>query len=112
VGDSYEAVQQFNDDAFSRIIHDPPTLSLAGDLYSGQFYRQLRRVLRSKGRLFHYVGDPDSRSGRNVTRGVVSRLQEAGFRRVLPRPQAFGVIAWGSKRRSGWVPLARHPPGI
>ncbi|NLD73912.1 MAG: spermine synthase, partial [Chloroflexi bacterium] len=45
------------------------------------------------GRLFHYVGDPDSKSGRSVTRGVVQRLGEAGFRDVRPRPQAFGVLA-------------------
>jgi hypothetical protein len=68
--------------------------SLAGELYSGEFYRHLYRVLARKGRLFHYVGDPDSRSGRNVTRGVVRRLQEAGFGRVVRKPRAFGLVAY------------------
>ena len=66
---------------------------MAGELYSGEFYRDLFRVLKRKGRLFHYIGDPDSRSGRNVTRGVVRRLQDAGFSRIVRKPGAFGLIA-------------------
>ena len=38
VGDSYELIQTFPDTYFSRVIHDPPTFSLAGDLYSSIFY--------------------------------------------------------------------------
>jgi predicted methyltransferase len=94
VGDSFDMIPQFEDGAFARILHDPPTFSLAGDLYSGEFYRHLYRVLKPKGRLFHYVGDLDSRLGRNVVRGVVRRLQEAGFARIVRRSEAFGVVAY------------------
>jgi hypothetical protein len=93
IGDSFDVVQEFEDESFTRIIHDPPELALAGHLYSGEFYRQLRRVLRRGGRLFHYVGNPESRSGGTVMRGVVRRLQESGFARVRRCPQAFGVVA-------------------
>jgi predicted methyltransferase len=93
LGDSAEVVQELQDGAFARIVHDPPAFSLAGDLYSGAFYRQLYRVLGRGGRLFHYVGNAASGSGRRVTRGVQQRLHEAGFSRVLPRPEAFGVLA-------------------
>lgn len=94
VGDSFEEVQAFEDGAFSRILHDPPMFSLAGDLYSGECYRHLFRILKPKGRMFHYIGDLESRSGRNVVRGVVRRLQEAGFRRIVRKPGAFGVVAY------------------
>jgi predicted methyltransferase len=94
VGDAYDVIQEFADQTFSRVIHDPPMFSLAGDLYSSEFYVQLFRVLRSSSRLFHYIGDPKSRSGRNVTRGVVRRLQDSGFKRVKPYPGAFGVLAY------------------
>ena len=87
-------VQSFDEQSFSRIIHDPPMFSLAGDLYSGECYRHLFRVLKPRGRVFHYIGDLDSRSGRNVTRGVVRRLQDAGFARILRKPGAFGVVAY------------------
>ncbi|HEX2515134.1 MAG TPA: hypothetical protein VH257_10545, partial [Chloroflexota bacterium] len=93
MGDSAEVVEELPDGAFARIVHDPPVLSLAGDLYSGAFYRHLHRVLGRGGRLFHYVGNAASGSGRRVTRGVQQRLHEAGFSRVLPRPEAFGVLA-------------------
>lgn len=93
VGDVYEEIEQFDDESFSRVIHDPPMFSLAGDLYSGDFYWQLHRVLRHRGRLFHYIGDLNSKSGQGVMRGVIRRLGEAGFSRVERRPEAFGVLA-------------------
>lgn len=94
MGDSFEQVQEFAEGSFSRIIHDPPMLSRAGELYSGEFYGYLYHALSHRGRLYHYVGDPDSRSGRNITRSVVRRLQEAGFRRVQVKPRAFGLVAY------------------
>ncbi len=93
MGDACEVVQGLEDGAFSRIIHDPPTFSLAGELYSGVFYRQLCRLLARGGRLFHYMGDPNSDRGGRVTRGAVRRLRDAGFARVDRCPKAFGVVA-------------------
>jgi predicted methyltransferase len=94
VGDTVEEIEGFEDGAFARVIHDPPAFNLAGDLYSGAFYRQLFRVLRRGGRLFHYVGDLESKSGRTVVRGAMRRLQGAGFSRVVRRPRAFGLVAY------------------
>ena len=94
MGDAYEVVQTFEDGSFARIIHDPPTFSLAGDLYSGAFYRQLFRVLKRGGRLYHYIGDPNSKASGGVTKGALKRLQEAGFARVVRRPEAYGVVGY------------------
>ena len=94
IGDAFEVVPSLEDGVFSCILHDPPMLSLAGELYSGEFYRDCWRVLRRNGKLFHYIGDPDSKSGARTTKGVVRRLQEAGFNRVIAKPQAFGVTAY------------------
>jgi hypothetical protein len=80
IGDACTEIQTFADACFSRIIHDPPTFQLAGELYSGAFYRELFRVLKANGRLFHYIGSLESKSGHGVARGVVRRLGEAGFR--------------------------------
>lgn len=93
VGDSFEEVATFPDGSFTCIIHDPPTFSLAGDLYSGAYYRELYRILARGGRLFHYIGDLDSVSGQRVTAGVIRRLNEAGFARIVKHRQAFAVIA-------------------
>ena len=100
MGDSAEVVQELPDGAFARIVHDPPVLSLAGDLYSGAFYRHLHRVLGRGGRLFHYVGNAASGSGRRVTRGVQQRLHEAGFSASCPAPRRSG--SWPSSSRGSW----------
>jgi predicted methyltransferase len=94
MGDAYEVVPTFGDEGFDRIIHDPPVFSLAGELYSGVFYRELYRILKRGGRLFHYIGNLDSKSSGTVVRGALKRLQEAGFTRVVRRQEAFGVVAY------------------
>lgn len=94
IGDSSEKIHDFEERTFSRIIHDPPMFSLAGDLYSAEFYRQLYRVLSNAGKLFHYIGDLESKSGLRVVRGVERRLREAGFTRISHRPEAFGLVAY------------------
>ena len=93
VGDCFDVVEGYPDESFSCVVHDPPIMSLAGDLYSTDIYREFHRVLRRNGRLFHYIGDPEGKMGANVTRGVLRRLQDAGFSRVERRPEAFGVVA-------------------
>jgi predicted methyltransferase len=92
IGDSFDELPKLPDESFARIFHDPPTFRLAGDLYSLAFYRQLFRVLKRGGRLYHYIGDLESTSGRVVAKGAVKRLQEAGFSRVERRPEAFGLV--------------------
>ncbi len=94
IGDSDDAIQDFDDESFDYVLHDPPTMQLAGNLYAADFYRDVYRVLRRGGRMFHYIGDPKSPYGSRTTKGVVKRLGEAGFKKVLPRPLAFGVLAF------------------
>jgi predicted methyltransferase len=94
VGDAYDLIRDLPDGRFTRIIHDPPTFSLAGELYSGEFYRQCYRVLSRGGRMFHYTGNLKSGEGNQVARGATRRMQEAGFTRVVPKPEAFGVLGF------------------
>lgn len=94
MGDALEVIEKLEEGRFSTVVHDPPTFSLAGHLYSLEFYEQVHRVLTRTGRLFHYIGDLQSRSGAGVARGVRQRLIEAGFERVVDKEWAFGLMAY------------------
>ena len=93
LGHCWDVIETFKDGSFDQIIHDPPMFNMAGELYSAPFYKELHRVLRNKGQLFHYIGNPNSKSGSINTRGTQRRLKEVGFKRVSARPQAFGLLA-------------------
>ena len=69
------------DESVDAVLHDPPRFGIAGELYSQAFYDQLARVLRRRGRLFHYTGAPNRlTTGRDVPAEVARRLQRSGFR--------------------------------
>ncbi len=66
--------------SFDAVLHDPPRVGIAGELYSQAFYDHLARVLRRKGRLFHYTGSPNKlTTGRDMPNEVMKRLRRAGF---------------------------------
>lgn len=89
--DVSKAVSLIPDDSIGAILHDPPRFGIAGELYSQEFYNQLNRVLRHKGRLFHYTGMPNKlTSGRDVPAEVAQRLRNAGFSTEL---KGDGVLA-------------------
>ena len=90
-GDVAERIMSLSDSSIDAVLHDPPRFGIAGELYSQDFYSQLSRVLRRKGRLFHYTGTPNKlTSGRDVPGEVAARLRQAGFATEL---QGDGVLA-------------------
>ncbi len=91
--DVFAGIDSLPDAYFDRVFHDPPRLSLAGELYSLEFYRKLHRVMKPGARLFHYTGAPGEKAGKRVRAGVGRRLQEAGFEAIRDRPEAQGLSA-------------------
>ena len=63
------------------------------DVYGLQFYSELRRVLTKDGMLFHYIGSPDSKESGRLYKGIMNRLQEAGFVNIKKASQAYGLVA-------------------
>jgi predicted methyltransferase len=91
LGDVAMAVQALPDASVDAILHDPPRFGIAGELYAQSFYDQLARVLKRRGRLFHYTGTPNKlTTGRDVPNEVEQRLRAAGFTTEL---QGDGVLA-------------------
>lgn len=90
-GDISECIVTIPDGSIDAVLHDPPRFGIAGELYSQTFYDHLSRVLKSRGRMFHYTGTPNKlTSGRNVPQEVLKRLVRAGFRADL---HGDGVLA-------------------
>lgn len=93
IDDVFTAVTYFDAGFFSAIIHDPPRLQLAPELYSLEFYQQLHRVLKKGGKMYHYTGSPGEKRGVNIAKGVMRRLKEAGFANVTEKKDVLGVVA-------------------
>jgi len=93
-GDTSEEVKKFKESSFNAIIHDPPSVSIAGELYSDEFYSQLFRVLKPGGKLLHYTGAPGSRGrGMDLSGSVARRLKKTGFRKVVTNEKTQSVVA-------------------
>ena len=84
-------IESCPDGRFACIFHDPPTILHAGELYAGALYAQFARAMSAGGVLYHYVGEPGGRTGRDYARGVMRRLQQRGFAHV--RRVVGGVLA-------------------
>ena len=89
--DVAERAASIPSESFDAILHDPPRFGIAGNLYSQALYDQLARVLKRRGRLFHYTGSPNRRSsGRDLASEVALRLRHSGFSVEL---EGDGVLA-------------------
>lgn len=92
LGDAFEVIDEFSPGQFSSIINDPPRFSMAGELYSLAFYKKMYRVLRRKGKVFHYTGSPGLHRGVKFQAGVARRLREAGFT-IIKILKDYGIVA-------------------
>ena len=93
IGDITKGVEMFSTNFFSSIIHDPSRFSLSPELYSLDFYKRLIRVLRPGGKMLHSVGDPEKEQSKDIVKGVVKRLKQAGFKHVKERQDIISVTA-------------------
>lgn len=79
-GNIADEIERLPSRAFDAALHDPPRFGIAGELYSQSFYDHLARILKPRGKLFHYTGSPNKlTSGRDVPNEVAKRLRQAGF---------------------------------
>ncbi|MAG16357.1 hypothetical protein CMO88_04820 [Candidatus Woesearchaeota archaeon] len=93
IGDVNKGIEMFSTAFFDAIVHDPPPFSLSPELYSLDFYKKLFRVLKSSGKIFHYMGNPENEQGKDFVKGVIKRLKEAGFKKIKERPDILGITA-------------------
>ena len=97
-GDAFYEIRKFKNRYFNFIIHDPPRISIAPELYSLEFYKELFRVLKENGRILHYVGKPGIRQGKRYLKGIIKRLRLAGFSRIKKDEASLSLIIEKAKR--------------
>jgi len=94
MGDSSTEIIKFSNEYFDTIIHDPPTFTISPDLYTEKFYAEAYRVLKRGGKLWHYCPAPGKLKGDDKLRTrTMSRLQKAGFQKVLYDEASSGITA-------------------
>ena len=99
-GDATQVIPGFGNALFDIVNHDPPTLSIAGELYADAFYAHLLRVLKPGGTLLHYTGSPGLRGRRvDLNASVARRLHRAGFARVRSDRETSCIVAVRPGRR-------------
>jgi predicted methyltransferase len=81
LGDAVEVLKELESEEYDAVFHDPPRYSLAGELYSREFYSELYRVLKRGGKLFTILVSQAS-----TATLALSRVSRGGWRRrVLKR---------------------------
>ena len=92
--DIYEAINKFKTNTFDCIIHDPPTFTMAPELFSLEFYDKLYDVLQPEGKMFHYTPLYKIKKGYDFPGKVEKKLKTAGFKKIRYSQQACGLICF------------------
>ncbi|HLC79145.1 MAG TPA: methyltransferase [archaeon] len=97
IGDAALEISNFADFEFDCIISDPPTFTMATELYTPKFYSELFRVLKKSGTLWHYAAEPGKagvkKDPKKLGLNIAKKLEEAGFIGVQIDGKSTGVVA-------------------
>jgi hypothetical protein len=80
--DCNKIIENTKDNEFDYIYHDPPSFLIAGELYSLKFYNNVYRILKPKGKFFHYIGSTGKNKNRDFKTEIIKRLEIAKFKNI------------------------------
>ena len=86
-------IKKLENNYFDGVLHDPPTVSFAPELYSQEFYAELLRVMKPGAKLYHYCPNPGKTKGKEFFPAAIKRLENAGFVNAKYRPASSGIVA-------------------
>jgi len=81
-GNIVQKITKFGDEEFNVIIFDAGTPRSSDDFFSLKNYQQAYRVLKRKGKLYHYLPKHQITKGRDFGGEAITRMQKAGFKVV------------------------------
>jgi len=91
--DVFGGIKKLKKESFDRVLHDPPTVSFASELYSDEFYNELFRVMKHGGILYHYCPNPGKTKGVEFHPILIKRLTKAGFVNCEYKASTSGIRA-------------------
>ena len=83
VVDAAEFIKTLPSSSVDGILHDPPNFNKSEYLYSAAFYADAYRVLKPKGRMYHFIGTMTKENAR-IHNNVVRNIRASGFSAVSP----------------------------
>jgi predicted methyltransferase len=86
--------ERAKDKTFDAIMHDPPSLKIAPELYSRKLYTDFYRILKERGKLCHYIGRPGAKKGIDFERKTIRRLRECGFSKIITNQRMQALLAF------------------
>jgi predicted methyltransferase len=92
-GSVYAGIKKIESNSVDRVLHDPPTVSFAKELYSLEFYDELYRILKPNGILYHYCPNPGKTKGTEFWPVLEKMLKKSGFENVKYNPLSSGIRA-------------------
>ena len=93
IGNIVEEIKKFQDKEFNNTIFDAGTVKGSEEFFSLNNYKEAFRVLKPRGKLYHYLPKHQIKRGRNFTSEVISRLKTAGFKRTYRNKEESYLIA-------------------
>lgn len=88
----FEEVKELKNSSFDIVMHDPPTFKIAPELYSEEFYSQLKRIMKDSALLYHYMPMPGVRKGKDFSKTITLKLKKSGFEMVRYSREAQGAL--------------------
>jgi len=79
-GNIVQKITKFKDREFDFIIFDAGTPRSSDDFFSLKNYQQAYRVLKEKGKLYHYLPKHQITKGRDFGGEAIARMEKAGFK--------------------------------
>jgi len=86
------AINEIKSYTFDCIIHDPPTFKISPELFSEQFYKEMFRVLKEKGKVFHYAPLYKVKQGFDFPKKIKEKLKKTGFKNISYSQRAGGFL--------------------
>ena len=91
--DFTKEVKKFKTNEFDNIILDAGTVHQSGDFFSTNNYKEVYRVLKPNGKLFHYLPQSGIMRGRDYIGEIIKRLKTLDFKNITRDDESSSIEA-------------------